>query len=191
MPRRYTKFFFCPWIYDNEFTLIYLRCPAVVESVYAIIKIVHTTPSHPQKAPKMETMAIYQKFIKIHVWLPSGILSIGYLGSGEMKALIWVTDGQELAMRRCKMDKIGLKAKYVKNKSRPAKRCVPSWISSHPQCLPAAYWQFLAVCINCKQMDGQIDKKMDGQTVKGTYSRMYCSSIFRQMTGIWGDNNLK
>ena len=76
-------------------------------------------------------------------------------------------------------------------KSPGQQKDVPSWIGSHPQCLPAAYWQFLAVCINCKQMDGQIDKKMDGQTVKGTYSRMYCSSIFRQMTGIWGDNNLK
>merc|ERR1711954_111765 len=73
--------------------------------------------------------------------IPSGILSIDYLGSGEMKALIWVTDGQELAIRRCKMDKIGLKAKYAKKKKSPGQqKDVPSWIGSHPQCLPAAYW---------------------------------------------------
>ena len=75
----------------------------MVESVYTVIKIVQTTPSQRQKAPKMEKIGYLKKIIDIHIWLSLGILSMGYLGVGDIKALTGVVSDEEPTIGGCKV----------------------------------------------------------------------------------------
>ena len=80
---------------------------------------------------------------------------MSFLGSGDIKALIWVTDGQELAIGSYKLGKAGKKLNVYK-KAREGKKMHP--LMDYPSTMSSCpILAILAVLLNCKQ-EGWINR---------------------------------